>query len=478
MSVYRIYPSKSNTIASGSAFEYINSSQNPVSDIFYGGGFTENGVYRENNISRLLLYFDLSNLVTKFSDLTINSGTVQSFRIVLKNSVPSDKILIPEYQNATLNKAISASFDLISFPIDKDWDEGRGYDLFDTNYLIKSAGNLRLTGNSNWIYAKSNDSWNEPGIYNNPTASTTYYSTQHFQLGSEDISMDVTNIVNDWLSGGSINYGLAVSYSRPYELESGDTRNIASFFTQKTNSSFKPYLEVTYNQTINDDRNIVTNNRPCRLFLYTFSGNQATNFYSSSTVSIKTMSNANVFTGLVPQQLSKGVYYVDVWMSGATPGQRYKDVWQGVTFQPGYDQTDFIQFFDINQNYYTNNSKSINDYVVTTYGLNNNDTLQTDELIRIYADTRVNYTLKSPKTNFGLEYRLSMNNVIEIIPWTPCNSAIIDGCAKSFLDLDTSWLLSNQNYQITFRINELGTRRIIAEKLNFKIVDKLYPQDY
>ena len=51
-------------------------------------------------------------------------------------------------------------------------------------------------------------------------------------------------------------------------------------------------------------------------------------------------------------------------------------------------------------------------------------------------------------------------------------------CAKSFLDLDTSWLLTNQNYQITFRINELGTRRIIAEKLSFKIVDKLYPQDY
>lgn len=478
MSVYRIYPSKSNTIASGSEFEYINSSQNPVSDIFYGGGFSQNGVYRENNISRLLMYFDFSNLLSNFSDLTINSGTVQSYKVVLKNAVPSDKILIPEYQNATLNKAIASSFDLIAFPINKDWDEGRGYDLFEMSYLLKASGNLRLTGYSNWNYAKSNDPWNEPGVYNNPTASTPFYSMQHFQLGSEDISMDVTNMVNNWLSGGSQNYGIGIAFSRPYELESGNTRNIASFLTQKTNSAFKPYLEVNYNQTINDERTTVTNNRTCRLFLYTFSGNQAVNFYSAGTVSIKTQGNANVFTGLVPQQLSKGVYYIDVWMSGATPGQRYKDVWQGVTFNPGYDQTDFTQFFDINQNYYTNNSRSINDYVVTTYGLNNNDTLQTDELIRIYADTRVNYTLKNPKTNYGLEYRLSMNNVVELISWTPCNSAVIDGCAKSFLDLDTSWLLTNQNYQITFRINELGTRRIIAEKLSFKIVDKLYPQDY
>lgn len=478
MSVYRIYPSKSNTIASGKAFEYINSSQNPVSDIFYGGGFEENGVYRENNISRLLLYFDLTDFQSKLSDFTINSGSVQSCKIVLKNAVPRDKILVPEYMNATLNKAISASFDLIAFPIDKDWDEGRGYDLFEISYLLKAAGNLRLTGVSNWNFAKANDPWNEPGVYTNPTASTPFYSTQHFALGSEDINMDVTNIVKNWLSGGSSNYGIAISYSRPFELESGDTRYISSFFTQKTNSAFKPYLDINYDQTINDDRNTVTNNRICRLFLYTFSGNQSVNFYSSSTVSIKTMSNSNVITGLVPQQLSKGVYYVDIWMSGATPGQRYKDVWQGVTFEPGYDKTDFVQFFDINQNYYTNNSKSINDYVVTTYGLNNNDTLQTDELIRVYADTRVNYTLKSPKTGFGLEYRLSMNNVIELIPWTACNSAIIDGCAKSFFDLDTSWLLTNQNYQITFRINELGTKRIIAEKLSFKIVDKLYPQDY
>ena len=123
--------------------------------------------------------------------------------------------------------------------------------------------------------------------------------------------MDVTNMVNNWLSGGSQNYGIGIAFSRPYELESGNTRNIASFLTQKTNSAFKPYLEVNYNQTINDERTTVTNNRPCRLFLYTFSGNQAVNFYSAGTVSIKTQGNANVFTGLVPQQLSKGVYAKD-----------------------------------------------------------------------------------------------------------------------------------------------------------------------
>lgn len=478
MSVFRIYPSKSNTIGSSPAFENLNSSQNPVSDLWYGGGFTESEVFRPNSISRLLLYFDISELQQRFSDLTINPESVKSYRLVLKNSIPEERILTTEFQNASIKKAISSSFDLIAFPIDKEWDEGIGYDMLGGGYTIKAFGNPHVTGYSNWNYAKSDDPWNEPGVYFNPTASTPFFSQQHFALGGEDINMDVSDIVKNWLSGGSQNNGIGISYSRTFEEKSGNTRFISSFFTQKTNSAFKPYLEVIYDQTIKDDRTIVTNNRFCKLFLYTFSGNQSANYFSAETVSIRTQNNTNVYTGLIPKQLSKGVYYVEVLMSGASPGQRYKDVWHGVTFQPGIDRTDYTQFFDIQQNYYTNNSRGINDYVVTTYGLNNNDTLQTDELIRIYAETRVNYSLKNPRTDYGLEYRMSMNNNIEIIPWTSCNLAIIDGCAKCFLDLDTSWLLTNQNYQITFRINELGTKRIIAEKLNFKVVDKLFPLDY
>jgi hypothetical protein len=73
---------------------------------------------------------------------------------------------------------------------------------------------------------------------------------------------------------------------------------------------------------------------------------------------------------------------------------------------------------------------------------------------------------------------MTMNNTLELVPWTPCNSAVIDSCYKCFFDLDTSWLLTNQNYQITFRISEFGTKRIIAERLNFKIVDKMSQTDY
>jgi len=211
------------------------------------------------------------------------------------------------------------------------------------------------------------------------------------------------------------------------------------------------------------------------LFLYLYSGNTPTNYYSASTVSIKNSAGSTIHSGLVPTNHSRGVYYVDVWMSGTTKGQKYKDVWAGVSFNPPYDQQDITQNFEIKDNYYTSNARDVNDYVITTYGIDNNAVLQPEEMVRVYIDARINYTLSHPFVEFGIEYKLTMNNNILLIDWTDVNSAVINGCFKSFIDVDTSWLQTNQTYQINFRIVELGTKKILSEKIHFKVVDRFYP---
>ena len=47
----------------------------------------------------------------------------------MKNAIPNSQVLEPEFERNILNKSIASSFDLIAFPINKDWDEGRGYML-------------------------------------------------------------------------------------------------------------------------------------------------------------------------------------------------------------------------------------------------------------------------------------------------------------------------------------------------------------
>lgn len=472
MSRFRIYPDKANTIASGEAFKYFNSSQNPVSDLWYGGGVQENNVYREHSVSRLILDFDLTELRNKFTTKELNSGYVTTYKLKLVNAVPSSKVLDKEFERNILHKQIASSFDLVAFHINKDFDEGRGYDLGEQSYLVKTTGDLSITGTSNWLSATTFVSWDEPGVYTNPTASTPYYTTQHFEFGGEDIDMDITNIVNNAISGGSNNCRIGVAYVNPIEARSATTRYISSFFTHKTNSAFKPFIEVQHHQVIKDDRHQVVNNRTSRLFLYLFSANTPTNYFSASTVSIKNSAGNDVYTGLVPVHHSQGVYYVDVWMSGTTKGQKYKDVWNGISFNPPYDQTDITQNFEIRDNYFTSNARDVNEYVITTYGIDNNATLQTDEVVRIYIDSRVNYSLNKPFIDYGLEFKLTMNDNIEMIPWTEVNSVIINGGLKSFVDVDTSWLLTNQTYQINFRIKDLGTKKVLSEKIQFRVVNK------
>lgn len=472
MGKLRIYAEKSNTIASG-VYQVFNSGQNAVTDLWYGGGGADSALEKRNSTSRFLIKFDLTDLQEKLQSKDINQNLVASYRLKMTNSIPKDKVLEPEYEFDVLDKQIASSFDLICFPINKDWDEGRGYDLGKEFYVVRQHGHPQTTGYSNWLSATTISTWDGPGVYANPTASTavTMYSTQHFDLGNENIDMDITNLVNDWLSGGSVNNGIGISYSREFELMSTDTRYVASFFTNHTNTAFKPYIEVTYNQIVKDDRLDVTNNRPCRLFLYTFSGHNAVNFYSASSVSIQTIGGVDVYTGLTPTQLEKGVYYIDIWMSAATKGQQYKDVWQGVTFSPGYDKQNYAQTFTIQDNYYFTNTPRVNNYSFTTYGLDNNSILGVEETIRVFGDLRVNFSTNEPKTNYDLQYRLVMNNQDELIPWTSYNTAVMNKCSSNYLVLDTSWLLKNQTYEIQTRISELGTIRTLPESIKFKTIE-------
>lgn len=471
MGILRIYPEKNNTIASG-VYQSFNSGQNAVTDLWYGGGGTDTAPEKRNSYSRFIVKFDISDLQNKIANVEINTGLTISYKLKMKNAIPKDKILESEFEFDVLNKNIATSFDLICFPINKDWDEGRGYDLSKEHYLVKQTGNPQITGYSNWNSATATITWDQPGIYSNPTGSTavTYYASQHFDIGNEDLDMDITSIINDWLTGGSENNGIAISYRRDFELLSTDTRYISSFFTRHTNTAFKPYLEVSYNQSFKDDRSDVTNNRQCKLFLYTFSGNNPVNFYSASTVTIQASNGTSLYTGLTPFQVEKGVYYVNIWMSGATRGQQYKDIWNDITFNPGYDQQNYTQVFTIQDNFYFTNATDVNNYSISTYGLDNNSILSTSEIIRVYADLRVNFSTNPPKNNYDLQYRLVMNNQEDVISWTHMNQAVLNKCMSNYFVLDTSWLLHNQTYEIQFRIGELGTLRIMPEKIKFRVL--------
>ena len=63
-----------------------------------------------------------------------------------------------------------------------------------------------------------------------------------------------------------------------------------------------------------------------------------------------------------------------------------------------------------------------------------------------------------------------MNNQFDVIGWTSVDRAVFNNCETNFFDIDSTWLLHNQTYQITFKINEMGTSRLLPENLTFRVL--------
>jgi len=470
MGIYRIYCEKSNTIANGRYTNY-NSSQNAVANLWFGGGMGANTAFRQNTYSRFMMQFDLSVLSKNFSDKTIMSGNVVSYKLKMTNSITGGRELEREGRINGLDAAISTSFDLLTFPINKPWDEGRGYDVLESDFAFTQYGVPRITGYSNWNSSTTLTDWDEGGVFDDPSASTINNAVQHFSLGNEDINMDVTSMLTSWMDNSVDNNGLAVSYIRPYELISSDTQSFSSFFTQHTNTAFKPFIEVEFNQLIEDDRLYVSNNRKSKLFLYTFSGDAPANYESIGDVNIEDNSGNIIYTGLTVNQVERGVYYVEVLMTASTRGQKYKDVWNDVVFVSGHDTTNFSQSFSIKDNYY-NRTPSVNNYAVDIYGIENGQNINSGDKVKIFCDLRSNYqSFVAPTNPFKMFYRVIMNSQLEVVPWNQVNRVVIDNCQSHYIDLDTTWLLHNQNYKVEFKMQEYGTNRTLPETLEFKILN-------
>lgn len=140
-------------------------------------------------------------------------------------------------------------FKLVIKPVSKDWTEGYGVDLdnyTDDGYQSGSNTDLGVT----WEYAKSGSQWSNDG---GDFLSSPVFE-QSFPEGTEDMEVEITSLVNDWISGSKQNYGVGIMLTSSQETGS------QSYFTKKfsargTEFFFnRPVLEERWDSSIEDDR--------------------------------------------------------------------------------------------------------------------------------------------------------------------------------------------------------------------------------
>jgi hypothetical protein len=499
MSILRSYIDKNNTITSNS---YVNTARNPVAELNFGASDL---VVPNFGYSRYIFDLDLELLRQNITTGVISTGCTSAMTHTLQmtNTSSFDNELLNSFMSNERRRA--TSFDLILFRIPKtsgdtgnpqSWDEGVGYDYSDFNLAKNSAigGSAPLTyvdsraystRPSNWYQTTTIDNWSQPGIYNNRNEGSVNFSgltivaRQHFELGNEDINMDMTEEINGILNGsitGVTGWGLA--YLPQIENITGLTDSYSvAFFSKYTQTFYQPYLLTNYDDLIVDDRNQFLKSQENKLFLYIYQNGDFANLDSDPVVRIQDR-NGDAVTGMATLSTclkTKGVYEVIVpnGFSGYPTPCMFYDVWSGLTIN-GQSLPNVQNQFILQP--YTNGiqigtvSQDPEIFGFNFFGIKQNEQILNTDIRKVGVTIKQAYTGQQVLLNVSASYRVYVmegTTEVQVQDWTPLNRTP----NQYYFIFDMRDKIPNQ-YFVDIQVNTSGEKDTYKQQLTFQIVNK------
>jgi hypothetical protein len=398
----------------------------------------------------------------------------------------------------------ATSFDLILWRIPKFsgttgipqlWDEGVGYDYNDFNIAQNSANGgispltyvdsrAYSTRPSNWYQTTTLSGWSQNGVYDNKNEGEVNYSgltivaRQHFELGNEDLNMDMTDEINGILNGSITGVtGWGISYLPQIENITGLTESYSvAFFSRHTQTFYQPYLLTNYNDLITDDRNLFLKNQENKLFLYVYQNGDFVNLDSDPFVRIEDR-NGVAITGMASLTTclkTKGVYEVTVpngFSNSPTPCLFY-DVWSGLTIN-GQSVPNVTNQFTLQP--YTSGiqigsvSKDPEIYGFDFYGILQNEKVLNTDIRKVGVTIKKAYTgqqLLLDVSGFYRVYVTEGTTEVLVQDWTPLNRTP----NEYYFIFDMRDKIPNQ-YFVDIQVNTSGEKDTYKRQLTFSIVN-------
>jgi len=360
MAIKRYFASKDNTITNAFKSNLTtrgtgsNMGQSDILEVFSIYGQTSSSSGLSSELSRVLIEFDTTDIsADRLAGDVPASGNV-SFYLKMYNADHGQTL--PKSYTMEI-KAVTGSTGT------REWEEGFGLDM--EGYSDSTVGG---TG-SNWVNRKSATAWTtQGGDYADPDTDLSSSFAQFFDNGTEDLEVDVTTLVEQWLDsdgsgvlGRKNNYGFGVMLSSSHETESRSFYT-KKFFARSSEFFFKrPVLEARWDSRDLDNRgNFIYSSSLAtadenlnNIYLYNYfrgqlrnipsigTGNIYVSFFSGSSddtvpsgsalelvvdgVHVTDASRNKVVTG---SWYSTGIYTASVAMTAAaTPLETVYDVW-------------------------------------------------------------------------------------------------------------------------------------------------------
>ena len=498
MSILRSYIDKNNTIISNS---YVNTGRNPVIELNFGASDL---IVPNFGYSRFIFDLDLSLLRQNIQSGVISTGctTGMTHTLNMTNTSSFDNELLNTFMTNERRRA--TSFDLILFRIPQisgttggaqPWDEGVGYDYSNFNltqgspngastpltFVDSRAYSLRP---SNWFQTTTINDWSQPGIYDNNNQGVVNYSgltivaRQHFELGNEDLSMDMSDEINGVLNGTITGVtGWGVAYLPQIENISGLTDSYSTaFFSRHTQTFYQPFLQTTYNDLIQDDRNIFLKNQENKLFLYIYQNGDFVNLDSNPFVRIEDR-NGDVVNGMSSLNTclrTKGVYEVIVpnGFTGSPSPCLFYDIWSGLTINgqaiPNVQNQFILQEYNAGIQI-GSTSREPQKYGFDFYGILQNEQILNTDIRKVGVTIKKAYTGQQLLLDVSSFYRVYVKEgTTEVLvqDWTPINRTP----NEYYFMFDMRDKIPNQ-YYVDIQVNTSGEKDTYKKQLTFNIVN-------
>lgn len=185
------------------------------------------------DIYRTVIKFDVSNLETGSGwKAYLNLKAANSEEIPLQYTIYANAVS-QSWTMGTGTKFDNITTDGVSWKYRNGVDKWVSYDT--------TGGTAVYTSNTTGSANAEGGVWYLSGS-----------ASQSYNYESDDVRMDVTNMVNIWLSGSVSNNGLIVHHSLDAENDTLDY-GVLKFFSKETNTIYEPKLEIVW-----DDSSIVT----------------------------------------------------------------------------------------------------------------------------------------------------------------------------------------------------------------------------
>lgn len=490
--VEKTYISKYCTIISDCE---LNTGLNPVSELVYGKGLVH---------SRALLYFDHSKVKSLVDGGIMPDISKLTHRLHVTNSASLDFSQLHDCNVSSISdcyKIRAVSFDLIFFLIPAEWDCGKGFDYkrafankdpYDKVNMDETR--LTSTDGCNWFQRRNGYPWDEDGVYSNDTLSKEYdkfsektnsseivIARQKFEFGNESIDIDITDVMNKFITGDLKNYGIGIAFSPLLELTDSEWENYIGFLTNRTNTWYEPYVETRYNDRISDDRNSFALDKENKLYLYCNIGSTFDDLDSNPLVTIRddeeniiTDADGNLIEAVEAQKYSKGIYYLPLRLSSSDfeADRMLYDTWDGLVYHGAKLSPAELDFTLKSPSMYFGIGKSLpNDptFSVTVTGIQEREKIVRGDVRRLSIVTKPSYSTNVTQLIDTVDIRVYVMDglsEIDFISWDGVNRSD----TESFYIVDTGMFIP-QRYYVDIRIRYGMSSIIHHDVLSFDIVN-------